>query len=91
MTTTDKPTYRVSRPKYLTDEYEVLRGGRTFRCRKFEYRGNEYESCYEVGASVDVLRELIPEPIIGSDHPLYNELVAYLDQFLIEPEEPASE
>lgn len=91
MTTTERPSESSAKPRYLTDEYEIVRDGRTFRCRLFEYRGDEYESCYEVGATKDVLREIIPEPLIGPDNPIYHDLVAYLDQFLIEPEEPTSE
>ncbi len=91
MTTIDKQTFHVNEPKYLTDEYEVVRDGRTLRCRRFEYRGDEYESCYEVGATVEMFRELIPEPIVGPDDPCFDELVAYMDQFLIERDEPTPE
>ena len=91
MTTTDKPTFHTSKPQYLTDEYEVVRKGRTFRCRKFVYRGDEYESCYEVGATTDVLEEIFAGKRIKPDDPIYQDLVDYLDQFLIESDDSPAE
>ncbi len=91
MTTTDKPTYHVSPPEYLTDEYEVVENGRTLRCRKLMYRGEIYESCYEVDGGSDVLEEVFAGRRIQPGDPGYDDLVAYMDQFLIPAEEPISE
>lgn len=91
MTTTERPSESSAKPRYLTDEYEVVRDGRTFRCRLFEYRGDEYESCYEVGATKDVLEEIFEGRRIGPENPVYQDLVDYLDQYLIERDDSPTE
>ena len=87
MTTTEHPRESSTKPRYLTHEYEVVRDDRTYRCRKFEYFGVVYESGYEVGGTTDVLLDLFPEPIIGPGDPGYDDLIGYLNSFLIEPED----
>ena len=89
--TTTEPTYQTSPPTYLTDEYEVVKDGRTFRCRKFEYRGDLYESCYEVDPKHSFVKEHFRGRGIRLGDPGYDELVAYMDQFLIPRDEAGAE
>ena len=85
MTTAEPQHQWAPNLDYISDEYDVIRNGRTFRCRKFELFGEEYETGYVVGPSEDVLKEMFPEPFVGPDSPIYDDLVAYLDRFLEDP------
>ncbi len=89
--TTTEPTYQTSPPTYLTDEYEVVKDGRTYRCRKFKYRGDVYESCYEVDPKQSFFEEHFRGRGIGPGDPGYEELVAYMDQSLIPRDEAQAE
>ena len=89
--TTTEPTYRTSPPTYLTDEYEVVKDGRTYLCQKMEYRGDVYEMCREVNPTTDVFTESLAGRSIKPSDPGYDDLVAYLDQFLIPREEGEAE
>ena len=91
MTTTDKPAESSTRPKYEADVYEVQRAGRTYECRKMEYRGDVYEVCSRVLKPGEASEPLIPRPFVRRGDPGYDELVAYLDQFLIPHEESSAE
>ena len=82
-TTDARPTYHVSRPKYLGDEYEVVKDGCSYHCRKFEYRGAVYEECYATDAQQSFYERHFEGRGIGPGDPGYEELVEYLDQFLI--------
>ena len=91
MTTIDRQTESSTKPKYLTDEYEVVKDGCTYRCRKFEYRGNVYESCYEVDPQQSFFEKHFRGRGIKPGDPGYEELVEYLDQFLIPRSETEAE
>lgn len=80
-----------TRAKYLTDEYEVLDNGRTYMCQKVEYLGQVYEVCRRLRKPGEPEDELVPEPFIKSGEPGYDELTAYLDQFLIPGADAAAE
>ncbi len=81
--TTTEPTYQTSPPTYLTDEYEVVRDGRTYLCQKMEYRGEIYEMCREVDPKEPFFERHFRGRGIRPGDPGYDELVAYMDQFLI--------
>ena len=81
--TTTEPTYQTSPPTYLTDEYEVVRDGRTYLCQKMEYRGEIYEMCREVDPKELFFEKHFRGRGIRPGDPGYDELVAYMDQFLI--------
>ena len=85
--TTTEPTYQTSPPAYLTDEYEVVRDGRTYMCQQVEYRGAVYEMCRRLLRPGEPRQSFFQEHFqgtgIGPGDSGYDELVAYMDQFLI--------
>ena len=86
MTTTNRPTESSTKAKYLTEEYEVFEDGRTYMCQKVEYLGDVYEVCRRVRKPGEPVDEITPRPFIKPGDQGYDELVAYLDQFLEPPE-----
>ncbi|MXV80556.1 MAG: hypothetical protein F4X58_08455 [Chloroflexi bacterium] len=93
--TTTEPTYQTSPPTYLTDEYEVVRDGQAYLCQQVEYRGDIYEMCRRIHrpgeATQSFHREHFRGKGIGPGDPGYDELVAFMDQFLIPREQAKPE
>ena len=91
MTTTERPSESSTKPKYLTEEYEVVRDGQTLRCQQVEYMGTVYEICDGYGGDTDVFEELFAGRRLQPGEEGYAELVEYLNQFLTSQDEPVSE
>ncbi len=89
--TTTEPTYKTSPPTYLTDEYEIVKDGRTYLCQQVEYYGDVYEMCREVDPKESFWERTFRGKGIGPGDAGYDELVAYLDHFLIPRDQVESE
>ncbi|MCY4617622.1 MAG: hypothetical protein OXD50_03565 [Chloroflexi bacterium] len=83
MTTTERPGESSTKATYLTGEYEVFEDGRTYVCQMVEYLGDVYEECRRVLRPGEPVDEISPGPFIKKGDPGYDELVAYLDQYLV--------
>jgi hypothetical protein len=91
MTTTERSTGASTAAKDLTEEYEVLDNGRPYMCKKVEYLGDVYEVCRRVREPGETVDALVPQPFIRRGKRGYDELVAYLDQFLTADDAPDAE
>ena len=83
MTTTDRPTKASTKPTYLTDVYEVVRDGRTYWCQQVEYMGQVLETCWDDRKSSEVFEEIFDASFLSPGDPGYDEVLEYLNQFLI--------
>ena len=83
MTTTERPADSSTKPVNLTEEYEVVMDGRTYMCKRIEYLGDEYEVCRRVKRLGAEVHESAPQPFLKPGDSGYEELVDYLNQFLI--------
>ncbi len=91
MTTTEQPAESSTKAKYLTDEYEVIRNGRTYWCRKVLYRGQVLEACRSERTVEEILLEALGEDEWPLSDEARAELTAYLDQFAIPRDEAPAE
>lgn len=91
MSTTEPQIEWSPKLNYVSDEYEQVYQGRTYRCRKFELFGAVLESCQQIDPPKNGFTPLIPEPFVEPGSELSKELTAYMDQFLIPREESTAE